>query len=193
MTWSQLGYTNDVIGSGFKATVRDLYAGRDLGVFEDGFEAQVSSYDVMAIRITPTGQVETHSEGQVLSSEWRPWSDESAAALQARMREASQRARKRAAIISKIVAFILAHKYSLAFAVAAFLGAIIVAVVRCVLSRSRRERVRYEACAQSEMSFKFGKGGSVSSSPIMWEALPPLPISRSASASSDDSSLEESV
>jgi hypothetical protein len=53
VTWAQLGYTS----SGVKAMVRDLYAGRDLGVFEGEFEAEVESYDALAIKITPLGQV----------------------------------------------------------------------------------------------------------------------------------------
>lgn len=65
VTWAQLGYTatpppgpsSSSSGPGgpgvIWARVRDLYAGRDLGVFEGGFEARVGSYDVMAIRVTP--------------------------------------------------------------------------------------------------------------------------------------------
>jgi hypothetical protein len=53
VTWAQLGYTSP----GVKALVRDLYAGRELGVFEGGFEAQVDSHDALAIKVTPVGQV----------------------------------------------------------------------------------------------------------------------------------------
>ena len=52
VTWAQLGYT-----AGVKTMVRDVYAGRDLGVFAGGFEAEVESYDALAIKITPLGQV----------------------------------------------------------------------------------------------------------------------------------------
>lgn len=172
VTWAQLGYTDEYgTGPGFKAVVRDLYAERDLGVFENGFEARVPSYAVMAVKIAPVGQVPESTPGQVPESEWRPWSDAPAATLQARMREADKHARKRAELLAKVVAFILGHKYSIAFAVAAVVGAVITAFARWWLRRSR-EMVRYQGCPHSEMSFGKGLSSSRSPTPIMWEALP---------------------
>lgn len=190
VTWAQLGYEAT---PGFKAVVQDLYAGRDLGVYEDGFEAQVSSHDVMAVRVTPLAQAVTPggSAGSEVTtgSEWRPWSDAPAARLQARMRDAARQARWRAVVISRLVNFVLAHRYSLGFAAAVLLGAMIVGVVRCVVGRARR-RVRYQAVPHSEM--RFGAKGcgtrSSASSPIMWEALP---SSTSASDSDGSSSSDE--
>lgn len=56
VTWAQLGYTDKTLGSGFKAAVRDLYAEQDLGVFEDGFAADVEGHDCAVLRITPAGR-----------------------------------------------------------------------------------------------------------------------------------------
>jgi hypothetical protein len=62
VTWAQLGYTyGPASGSGFKATVRDLYAERNLGVFENEFETDVDAHDVAVLRITPVS-------GQAFSS-----------------------------------------------------------------------------------------------------------------------------
>jgi hypothetical protein len=194
VTWAQLGYGTT---PGFRAVVRDLYAERDLGVYEDGFEARVSSHDVMAIRVTPLGQVtpggdnpSEKSEVVTVGSEWRPWSHAPAAQLQARMREAARQARRRAAIVSRLVSFLLAHRYSLGLSAAVLLGAIVVAVARWVVGRTRRRARRYQAVPASEMSFGSKGFGSRSaaSSPIMWEALP---SSTSASSDSDGSSSSD--
>jgi hypothetical protein len=47
VTWAQLGYK-----SGFKAAVRDLYAEKDLGVYEQGFTATVANYDVAVLKVS---------------------------------------------------------------------------------------------------------------------------------------------
>lgn len=75
VTWAQLGLTSPGPssssgpggpgGPGVRALVRDLYAGRDLGVFEGGFEARVASHDVMAIRVTPVEEQEVSRDGLV--------------------------------------------------------------------------------------------------------------------------------
>lgn len=201
VTWAQLGYE---VTPGFKAVVRDLYAGLDLGVYEDGFEAQVSSHDVMAIRVTPLSQLAVTQPGGgskksevTAGSEWRPWSDAPAAKLQARMRDAARQARWRAAVINRIVNFVLAHRYSLGFAAAVLLGAMVVRVVRWVVGRARR-RASYQAVpthSLNEMSYGakgYGTPGrSAGSSPIMWEALPSSTCS--ASDSDGSSSSDEGV
>lgn len=58
VSWEQLGYQQTAFGggqegSGFKASVRDLYAGRDLGVFEGGFETYVGAHDAAVLRVSP--------------------------------------------------------------------------------------------------------------------------------------------
>jgi hypothetical protein len=60
VTWGQLGYTSEAGGPGgpgFRAIVRELYAGRDLGVYEGGFEAKVPAHDCVIIKVTPLTQL----------------------------------------------------------------------------------------------------------------------------------------
>lgn len=59
--WEALGYP-----PGARATVRDLYARLDLGVFSGVFTAEVGVHDVAALRITPL-------EAVLGADEWRPW------------------------------------------------------------------------------------------------------------------------
>ncbi|KAI7846122.1 hypothetical protein COHA_000383 [Chlorella ohadii] len=59
--WEQLGYAPDT-----PATVRDLWTGEDLGVFNGSFSADVRLHDALAFRITPLHPLPSHSE-------WRPW------------------------------------------------------------------------------------------------------------------------
>lgn len=47
VTWPQLGYE-----PGLRAVVRDLYAERDLGVFEKSFTASVGNFDVAVLRVS---------------------------------------------------------------------------------------------------------------------------------------------
>ena len=53
------------LGRRQRAAVRDLYGGRDLGVFEGSFSAAVPVHDVAVLRITPV-------EGP-RDDAWRPW------------------------------------------------------------------------------------------------------------------------
>eukprot|EP00775_Hariotina_reticulata_P007706 gene7706-7905_t len=52
VTWAQLGFPG-ADKPGFKAAVRDLYAEQDLGVFADGFAADVDNNDVAVLRVKP--------------------------------------------------------------------------------------------------------------------------------------------
>jgi alpha-galactosidase len=47
-TWEDIG-----LAPGTRARLRDLWAGRDLGVFEKRFEAKVGPHDVLMMRVTP--------------------------------------------------------------------------------------------------------------------------------------------
>lgn len=58
--WEQLG-----LPAGTSATVRDLYAERDLGQHTDAFTAEVTAHDVVVVKISPMGSLEKDS--------WRPW------------------------------------------------------------------------------------------------------------------------
>lgn len=60
VTWEQLG-----LPEGAAATVRDLYAEKDLGVFTGSFTAEVLAHDVVVVRITLLEGLESDS--------WRPW------------------------------------------------------------------------------------------------------------------------
>lgn len=184
VTWEQLGYTSEGSPSGFKAAVRDLYAGKDLGVFEDGFEVAVSAYDSVVLKVTPVGlssiEQQQGSSGAAAATNsdtvsvraaseedsWRPWSHPAAAALQARMRETAQRQRARDAWKKKVIDFIKAHRYSLAVLLAAVLAACVFAIVHwhrtLLLSR-------YEACQCREQSTSASKPFS---SAVSWQRLP---------------------
>ena len=48
VTWEQLGYPSDA-----QATVRDLHAEKDVGVFAEAFTAGVNIHDVVMVKITP--------------------------------------------------------------------------------------------------------------------------------------------
>ena len=61
VTWEQLGYPSDA-----QATVRDLHAGKDVGVFAEAFTAGVDIHDAVMVKITPL-------KGQQKYEEWRPW------------------------------------------------------------------------------------------------------------------------
>jgi len=190
VTWEQLGYTSEGSPSWFKAAVRDLYAGKDLGVFEEGFEAAVSAYDSIVLKVTPVGLSSTEQQQQQRSSgaaaatssntasgapvhaaaseegSWRPWSLPAAAALQARMREAAQRARARDAWKKKVIDFIKAHRYSLAVCLAAVLVACVFGIVHWHRSLLLP---RYEACQRREQSTT---GSKPFSSAVSWQRLP---------------------
>ena len=49
-----------------QATVRDLYAKKDLGLFTHNFTAVVPYHGVMALKLTPSKYVANFDE-------WRPW------------------------------------------------------------------------------------------------------------------------
>ncbi len=49
-----------------KATVRDLFAGKDLGEFQGEFTAAIARHDSLALRITPIDPAERDTT-------WRPW------------------------------------------------------------------------------------------------------------------------
>ncbi|KAK9799718.1 hypothetical protein WJX73_003682 [Symbiochloris irregularis] len=61
VNWHQLGYPAE-----FKATVRDLYAEKDLGVYQEHFTATVDPHDVCAVLITPHIALPYFDK-------WRPW------------------------------------------------------------------------------------------------------------------------
>jgi len=48
VTWEQLGYPSDA-----QATVRDLHAEKDVGVFAEAFTAGVDIHDAVMVKITP--------------------------------------------------------------------------------------------------------------------------------------------
>lgn len=52
----------------FKAMVRDLYAEKDLGVFEGGFTASIQNYDVAVLKISPAVEPSRKSASQTSSS-----------------------------------------------------------------------------------------------------------------------------
>ena len=58
--WAQIG-----LPPGTRAAVRDLYARRDLGVFEGAVTVEVQAHDVAALRVAPLGGLEGDT--------WRPW------------------------------------------------------------------------------------------------------------------------
>ncbi|KAI3436067.1 hypothetical protein D9Q98_002125 [Chlorella vulgaris] len=58
--WEQIG-----LGGSQRATVRDVFSERDLGVFSGSFSAAVAFHDVAVLRVTPV-------EGP-LDDSWRPW------------------------------------------------------------------------------------------------------------------------
>ena len=58
--WAQIG-----LPPGTRAAVRDLYARRDLGVFEGAVTVEVQAHDVAALRVAPLGGLE--------GDPWRPW------------------------------------------------------------------------------------------------------------------------
>lgn len=58
--WATIG-----LPPGTRAAVRDLYAERDLGVFEGAVTVEVQAHDVVALRVTPVGGLEGDT--------WRPW------------------------------------------------------------------------------------------------------------------------
>ena len=60
--WAEIG-----LPEGAAATVRDLFARRDLGRHSGEFTAEVKPLDVVALRITP---VDAAAEG---ADDWRPW------------------------------------------------------------------------------------------------------------------------
>jgi hypothetical protein len=53
---------------GTRATVRDLYAQRDIGTFDDAYTATVAPEDCAALRITPASP-----DATAAAHEWRPW------------------------------------------------------------------------------------------------------------------------
>jgi alpha-galactosidase len=61
VTWEQVGLPGDCL-----ATVRDLFAEKDLGQFAGSFTAATEAHDVRALRITPVG-------GGAQGDTWRPW------------------------------------------------------------------------------------------------------------------------
>lgn len=272
VTFAQLGYTNEAAtgsSSGFKAVVRDLYAEKDLGVFEDGFfEAAVASYDSIVIKITPISTGELHQqqqdagssttttaattaalpvsaansqaasnasvglaghsapaappaapastsvvvvESRMLSTTWRPWSDPAAAALQARMRAASQNVRKWDDRRGAVVSFVSNHVYASAFMAAAVLGAVVVGVVQWRLRVSRRSSTSsrdgfgsnlktafgvaaslpYKAVPRSE--FSGSSDNSSRSSGDSWSSEPSYSAGSGSSSRSDSSSLGSPV
>lgn len=110
VSWEQLGYQTSSGGqdSGFKASVRDLYAGRDLGVFEGGFETYVGAHDVAVLRVSPWDGRGSSGSGlwqalqqmlgrfvcssrcqQAAGVAWRPWHHPAAACVQAQKRAAA--------------------------------------------------------------------------------------------------------
>jgi hypothetical protein len=66
VAWAQLGYK-----PGFKAAVRDLYAEKDLGVFEQGFTVKVANYDVAVLRISHPVKPSTAELAAGGSSRWQ--------------------------------------------------------------------------------------------------------------------------
>ncbi|DBA83192.1 TPA: hypothetical protein ACH3X2_006708 [Trebouxia sp. C0005] len=61
VTWKQLGYPSDA-----QATVRDLHAEKDVGVFAEAFTAGVDIHDAVMVKITPL-------KSQQKYDDWRPW------------------------------------------------------------------------------------------------------------------------
>ena len=61
VTWEQLGYPSDA-----QATVRDLHAEKDVGVFAEAFTTGVDIHDAVMVKITPL-------KSQQKYEEWRPW------------------------------------------------------------------------------------------------------------------------
>ena len=59
--WEDLGYSSDM-----EATVRDLYAKKDLGRFTGSFTAAVGIHDGLALKIIP-------KEPNPDFDGWRPW------------------------------------------------------------------------------------------------------------------------
>lgn len=191
VTWAQLGYTSEAGGPGFKGMVRDLYAERDLGVYEGGFEAKISAHDCVIIKVTPVTQVVGHTTGHAghtldshvitpgvpaSHTSWRPWSDPAAAELQARLRAKSQRRRQWDAFVGRLLGFLVAHKYALAtLAVVLLLGGLTTCLAHWRLRVRARSRssssggkgvptygaVKYVAVEHHEMSFS-GAGKSLS-------------------------------
>jgi alpha-galactosidase len=47
-SWEDIG-----LAPGTKASLRDLWTGKDLGVLEKRFEAKVGPHDVLMMRVTP--------------------------------------------------------------------------------------------------------------------------------------------
>jgi hypothetical protein len=64
--------------------VRDLYAGRDLGVFEGGFEAAVPCHDVAVLRVTPVAQPSSAASSSGAGRLPHLWYSVKAAALRVR-------------------------------------------------------------------------------------------------------------
>jgi len=61
VTWEQLGYPSDA-----QATVRDLHAEKDVGVFAEAFTAGVDIHDAVMVKITPLRSQQKYED-------WRPW------------------------------------------------------------------------------------------------------------------------
>jgi translation initiation factor IF-2 len=61
VTWDHLGYPSDA-----QATVRDLHAAKDVGVFAEAFTAGVDIHDAVMVKITPLKKEQKYEE-------WRPW------------------------------------------------------------------------------------------------------------------------
>ena len=64
VTWRQIGFASDIY-----ATVRDLHAEKDLGVFTRSFTGEVDIHDARMLRVTP------HQLRPEYDS-WRPWAEE---------------------------------------------------------------------------------------------------------------------
>ena len=68
--WEDLGFKADT-----KASVRDLFAAKDLGIFEGSLTLAVDLHDARMVKVTPE-QHRSHYE------DWRPWKSTATQGLQ---------------------------------------------------------------------------------------------------------------
>lgn len=69
--WKQLGLPADT-----RASVRDLYAEKDLGEYVGAFTAAaVGAHDVVALRITPLASGAGTATAGGVEDSWRPWNE----------------------------------------------------------------------------------------------------------------------